>query len=520
MPKILRLPPQLDFSVASARSEHRRAVSALKARAGSRSTTTSKAPTKIELRKKSIHIITSLALILAPSLNARAENKLVPSSKEQIQLSYAPLVKKVSSAVVNIYTKKKVKVQSGFSPFMNDPIFQNFFGNVPGGIITERIENSLGSGVIVKENGLIVTNNHVVAGGTDIRVVLHDKREFDAKIIISDKKTDLALLQIDTRGENLSYLELMDSDSLEVGDIVLAIGNPFGVGQTVTSGIVSALARATVGVSDYEFFIQTDAAINPGNSGGALVNMDGKLAGINSAIYSKSGGNMGIGFAIPANMVATIITNKKGGKIIRPWLGVITQGVTQDIANSLGMKTPSGALLSEITKNSPADKSDLKLGDVVIAVDGHEIEDEHALHFRIATYPIGKEVKFKILRAGKEVELDVRMEAAPETTERDLKKLSGRNLFAGATIANLSPALAEELDIRGAEKGVIVVNVENGNAATLGVRRGDILRQINKTNVNSANQAAELLSDQKIKKWQITIQRGTQLLNIMYSGGF
>lgn len=470
--------------------------------------------------KKILFTLTALAAFIAPAFNADAQIKAVPENKADVVFSYAPLVKKVSPAVVNIYTKKKVKVQSGFSPFMNDPLFQNFFGNVPGGMVTERIENSLGSGVIVKDNGMIVTNNHVISGATDVRVVLHDKREFDAKIIVADPKVDLALLQINTSGEKLSHLDLMDSDTLEVGDMVLAIGNPFGVGQTVTSGIVSALARATVGVSDYEFFIQTDAAINPGNSGGALVNMEGKLAGINSAIFSKSGGNMGIGFAIPANMVATILNNKNGEKIVRPWLGVGSQNVTQDIANSLGMKAPSGALISDITKDSPAQKAGLKTGDVVTSVDGHEIEDEHALQFRIATYAIGREVKFKVLRAGKELEIPVKMEAAPETTARDLKKLEGHNLLSGATIANISPALADELDIQGIDKGVIVVEVAGGNAARLGIAKGDVIRQINKTEITSAAQAAKLLGNTDVLKWQITIQRGRELLNLMYSGRF
>jgi Do/DeqQ family serine protease len=421
--------------------------------------------------------------------------------------------------VVNIYTTKKVKVQSGFSPFMNDPLFQKFFGKIPGGVVTERVENSLGSGVIVKDNGLIITNNHVISGGADIRVILHDKREFDAKIILVDKKTDLALLKIDVGNEKLNYLEPMDSDDLEVGDIVLAIGNPFGVGQTVTSGIVSALARATVGVSDYEFFIQTDAAINPGNSGGALVNMEGKLAGINTAIFSKSGGSQGIGFAIPANMVATVLNNKSG-KVIRPWLGVTTQTITQDISNSLGLRVPHGALLSKIHKNSPALEAGLKVGDVVIAVDNHEIDDEHALNFRIATYAIGSNVKFKILRSNKEKIVDVKMVAPPQVKESDLHKLTGRNLLSGATIADISPAIMLEYDISSAAKGVLITDVENGNAVALGIRKGDILKNVNGDEVTSVKQVKKILTDQKISKWKITLQRGSQLLNIMYSGKF
>lgn len=463
--------------------------------------------------------IFSLIILCAPINEASAISKEVPTSKEQAIFSFAPLVKKASPAVVNIYTKKKVKVQSGFSPFMNDPIFQNFFNNIPGGVVTERVENSLGSGVIVKDNGLIVTNNHVINGSTDVRVVLHDKREFDAKIILADSKTDMALLKIDVGDEKLNYLEIMDSDKLEVGDMILAIGNPFGVGQTVTSGIVSALARTTIGISNYEFFIQTDAAINPGNSGGALVSMDGKLAGINTAIFSKSGGSQGIGFAIPANMVATILNNKNG-KVVRPWLGVTTQAMTNEIATSLGLKAPHGALLSEVSKDSPAENAGLKIGDVIIAIDNHEIEDEHSLNFRVATYAIGAQPKFKILRQNQEKEISVKMEAAPETTMRDLHKLSGHNILSGATIANISPALADELDIKGVDKGVIVTAIENGNAAALGIKKGDILKKVNGTEISSTKQAEKLLVQKDVAKWQIVVQRGGQLLTIMYSGKF
>lgn len=463
--------------------------------------------------------IVAFNYITLSSAPVSAATKEVPNSKEQINLSFAPLVKKASPAVVNIYTKKRVKVQAGISPFFNDPYFSQLFGNMPGGMVTERIENSLGSGVIVKSDGLIVTNNHVIAGGEAIQVVLHDKREYAAKLILTDQKTDLAVLKIDTSGDKLDYLEMMDSDSLEVGDMVLAIGNPFGVGQTVTSGIVSALARATVGISSYEFFIQTDAAINPGNSGGALVNMEGKLAGINTAIVSKSGGSQGIGFAIPANMVATVI-NSNGGKVVRPWLGISAQIMTAEIATSLGLKAPKGALISEVRPNSAAADAGLMVGDVVLMVDNHEIEDENSLNFRIATYSIGSEANFKILRKGEEKIIKVKMKAAPETTKRDFHKLTGHNLLSGATIANLSPALSDELGIKNLDKGVIVVEVKEGNAALLGVKAGDLLLKANEKEITSAKQAESVFSDKKITKWNITVQRGAQIINIMYSGRF
>ena len=265
-------------------------------------------------------IVLALGLTVSLASNALAE-KRTPSSKEQVMLSYAPLVKKAAPAVVNIYTRKVVRTRS-YSPLFDDPFFRRFFGDTLRGVpapTRKRVQNSLGSGVIVDGSGTVVTNHHVIAGADDVTVVLADRREFDAKIIGSDERTDLAVLKIDTAGEVLPSLKFRDSDDIEVGDLVLAIGNPFGVGQTVTSGIVSAIARTNVGISDLGSFIQTDASINPGNSGGALVTMDGRLVGINSAIYSKGGGSVGIGFAIPANMVRTVIDGLLGGgKLVRP----------------------------------------------------------------------------------------------------------------------------------------------------------------------------------------------------------
>ncbi|MEX1147469.1 MAG: trypsin-like peptidase domain-containing protein, partial [Sphingomonadales bacterium] len=239
---------------------------------------------------------------------ATAQERAVPQSQADVQLSFAPVVKAVTPAVVNIYTRRVVRSDPQASPFFDDPFFRRFFGDGPAmGTPRERVQRSLGSGVIVSADGIIVTSHHVIGEADQITVALYDRREFEAEVVLSDESTDLAVLRIDTEGEELPHLELRDSDTLEVGDLVLAIGNPFGVGQTVTSGIVSAVARTNVGVSDYQFFIQTDAAINPGNSGGALVTLDGKLAGINTAIYSRTGGSIGIGFAIPSNMVGSVV---------------------------------------------------------------------------------------------------------------------------------------------------------------------------------------------------------------------
>ena len=298
---------------------------------------------------RSVLVLVIALGVVGAAPDALSEKRL-PTSQAEIHLSFAPLVRKAAPAVVNIFTKKTVRSRS-FSPLFDDPFFRRFFGeNFQFGPRQRRkVQNSLGSGVIVKSDGTIVTNHHVITGADEITVVLSDRTEFDAKILGSDERTDLAILKINPDGRKLPFLPFRDSDDLEVGDLVLAIGNPFGVGQTVTSGIVSALARTQVGINDLNFFIQTDAAINPGNSGGALITLDSKLVGVNSAIYSKGGGSVGIGFAIPANMVRSVLSGiTTTGRIVRPWIGAEGQMVTQDIALSMGLRRPSGVLISSI----------------------------------------------------------------------------------------------------------------------------------------------------------------------------
>ena len=298
-----------------------------------------------------------------------AGQQSVPESRKQLKLSFAPLVKIAAPAVVNIYTRRVIRTRSA-SPLFNDPFFRRFFGD-QFSRERKRVQNSLGSGVLVNSDGLIVTNHHVIDKADEITVVLTDRREFDAEVITRDERTDLAILRIKTEGEKLPFLQLSDSDSLKVGDIVLAIGNPFGVGQTVTNGIVSALARTAQGVTDFGFFIQTDAAINPGNSGGALISLNGRLIGINTAIYSRGGGSNGIGFAIPSNMVATVINGAaQGGKVIRPWLGARGQSIDADIARSLKLPLPSGVIVNTIHDGGPADIAGLRVGDVIITIGG------------------------------------------------------------------------------------------------------------------------------------------------------
>lgn len=448
-----------------------------------------------------------MAMLLSPAA-AQTADRMVPQSRQQVQLSFSPVVKTVAPAVVNIYTSRKVQVQS---PFMNDPLFGHFFRGF--GLNSERTVNSLGSGVIIGADGLVVTSNHVIQGAQEVRVVLNDRRELDGKVVLNDAKSDLALLRIQSpANEQFPYVKLRDSDTLEVGDLVLAIGNPFGVGQTVTSGIISALARTTVGVADYQFFIQTDAAINPGNSGGALVDMQGNLIGVNTAIYSTSGASNGIGFAIPANMVNTVMASAATGstRVIRPWLGVSVQRVTSDIAESMGLARPQGVLLAEVADASPAKQAGLTVGDVIVAVNGYEIADEQGLQFRTATSKIGEYAVFRILRKGQPMETKVRMVAPPEVPARDVRVLTGGHPLDGVTVANLSPAMAAELDLNVMEKGVVVVD-SSGNRL---LRANDIVVQVGADEVKSTEQLQRLLAQER-NGWQIVFKRDGKLLRFM-----
>jgi len=443
--------------------------------------------------------------------------KQAPESRKEIELSFAPLVKRVAPAVVNIYAKHTVRERR--SPFLEDPFFRRFFGDNFLGRPRARIENSLGSGVIVRADGIIITNHHVIKDAEEITVVLADRREFDAKILLDDERTDLAVLHIDNGAENLPFLTFRDSDELEVGDLVLAIGNPFGVGQTVTSGIVSALARAARGISDFSFFIQTDAAINPGNSGGALVTMDGRLVGINTAIYSRSGGSLGIGFAIPSNMVRTVVNSAvKGGKLVRPWFGADGQAVTHDLAASLGLKRPTGVIISKVYPNGPAARAGLRVGDVITAVNGRTVSNPRELRFRIATLELGGTARIDVVRSGREMTLSVPLVAAPEDPPRDITLLRGRHPLAGATVANLSPALAEELSLDHMEKGVIVVAVQRGSlAGRIGLDAGDVVLRVNKADIGTVADLKKALRH-RARQWAISIRRDNRVMSIVIEG--
>lgn len=463
-------------------------------------------------------MLAGLAAINAPSLMAKQLK--VPGSQMEMQLSFAPVVRAAAPAVVNVYVRQRVKQFN--SPLMNDPFFRRFFGNRMKRQ-RGRMQNSLGSGVILRADGLMVTNYHVIKGGEqgEIKVALHDKREFNARIILKDEETDLAVLRINNPGKiKFPYLELENSDELNVGDLVLAIGNPFGVGQTVTSGIISALARTRVGAADYQSFIQTDAAINPGNSGGALVDLKGRLIGINTAIYSRSGGSNGIGFAIPSNMVQLVVNSALEGKRVkRPWLGAKLQGVTSDLASSLGLDRPTGALITNIHKPSPAQIAGLKNGDVILKVGAHEIADPRTFHYRFATHGIGGVVPLTISRRGKILVKEVTLIAAPLTPAPKDRKLRGNHPLSGAHIANLSPGLSEEIDMDEFE-GVVIVDVAPGSyAASIGFRTKDIIVSLNNTPILSVD---DLIGRVRIKHrvWRIEIKRGKRILRMVLPGGY
>jgi len=459
-----------------------------------------------------------LALFFLVSFSgaAHAQQRNVPQGRVEIQLSFAPVVQKSAPAVTNIFAKRVVRTGAE-PPLFRDPMMQRFFGENFGGqfMPRERVQNTLGSGVLVRADGIVVTNNHVIENTTGIRVVLSDRREFDAKVLLSDPHTDLAILKIDTGGEKLPVLEFGDSDAAQVGDIVLAIGNPFGVGQTVTSGIVSATARTQGGVSDYQFFIQTDAAINPGNSGGALVGVDGKLIGVNTAIFSRSGGSIGIGFAIPSNMVKQVVESAfSGGRVVRPWLGASGQGVTQDISQGLGLARPAGVLISNVYPGGPADQAGLTVGDVILKVDDREIADPESLRYRIATAKVGGTVKIEIWRNGAPATLPMQLKPAPEIPPRNPVKLSGNHPLTGITIANLSPAYAEELGLSPGLTGVIITEMPRRSPAVqIGLQPGDILLSIGQDKIQLTGDVVRLTRTAR-DVWEIRIRRGDEVLSV------
>lgn len=430
--------------------------------------------------------------------------RVVPASQAQVQLSYSPVVKQTAPAVVNIFTSRTVQTRS------RGDFFDRMFGmqRAP----RERVENSLGSGVVVRSNGIIVTNAHVVKGADELRVVFGDRREFPAEIIAQDEATDLAILRIDTNGETLQTLAVGSMTEPEIGDIVLAIGNPFGVGQTVTSGIISALGRTNV--SDISSAIQTDAAVNPGNSGGALVNLSGELIGVNTAIFSRSGGSNGIGFAIPAELVSRAVESALSeGRIVRPWIGARTNGVDTTMASALGLDRAKGTVINDLLPDGPADKAGLKRGDVILSIGGTDINDDSGLRFKLATLKRNDKTRVTYMRDGIQKTANLRVDTPQETPARDERKLDGDHPLNGAVIVNMSPALGEELGFDPYLDGVLVLKVERGSVANYNrVQPGDLLTDINGTAVSSTRQIENVLDrEPRDSVWEIEVDRNGRI---------
>jgi len=434
-------------------------------------------------------------------------------------LSFKPIVKKVAPSVVNIYSAKTVRQAPAFAPFFDDPFFRQFFGVPFENIPRERREQSLGSGVIVTEDGYILTNNHVVDGADEIKVALADnKTTYDAKVIGTDPQTDIAVIKIE--GKNLPAITITDSDQLEVGDIVLAIGNPFGVGQTVTMGIVSAKGRGGMGIVDYEDFIQTDASINPGNSGGALVDVAGRLVGINQSIISGSprGGNVGIGFSVPINLARYVMERLiTDGKVTRGYLGVMIQPVTPDLAKEFKLPDNTGALIGEVTKDSPAEVAGLKEGDVIIEFNGKKVTDSRHLRLMVSQTAPGTKAEVKLLRDGKERTLTVKLGELPEggLARSDgrpggLRRSSDADALDGVTVDDLDARTRRQFNIPGHVEGALVVNVEpDSPAAAAGLRPGDVILEINRRRVTNADEAVRVSEQVK----------GNRALLRIWSGG-
>ena len=463
------------------------------------------------------HLIVLLIGVVAalPAAAQQAPISRPTSSRAEIHLTFAPVVKEAAPAVVNVYSRRVVQTRT---PIFNDALLRQFFGNAfPLTVPRQRVLNSLGSGVILDQSGLIVTNDHVIKDAQEISVVLSDRREFPAKVLLADEHLDLAVLKIDVPGEKLPVLPIGDSDKLEVGDLVLAIGNPFGVGQTVTNGIVSGLARTGTGINEFGSFIQTDAPINPGNSGGALVDMNGELVGINTAIFSESGGSIGIGFAIPTGLVRSVLYAVQHGAHVvqQPWLGLVGKNVNAEEATKLGLPRPGGVLVDEVAVDSPAAKAGIAAGDVILAVDGHDIEDPEALRFRLATHHVGTTAQFALWRDGRSHTVTVALIAPPEKPPRDITLLEGREPLAGASIGNLNPAFAEELGLPESRHGVVIASVNPGStAAQLGLRRGDIVAILDRREIADVAQLRDTLATSG-PPWALVIARGNKKFSLV-----
>lgn len=445
--------------------------------------------------KPFLGVIMALGMLLQPAMS-----QTVPQSSSEIALSFAPLVKEASPAVVSIYARRMV--EGRVNPFAEDPFFGSIFGDF--GPRRPQMQNSLGSGVILRSDGLIVSNYHVVEEATDIRVVLADRREFSANVLLADRESDLAVLRLEG-ASGLHALALRDSDSVEVGELVMAIGNPFGVGQTVTSGIVSARERSAASLGRGSF-IQTDAAINPGNSGGALIDVNGLLIGVNTAILSRSGGSNGIGFAIPSNLVVAVLRQAEEGRtrFERPWAGIGGQAVDAQMAEALGLERPGGVVVTALHPQSPFGAAGIMQGDVILVLGGAAVNSPQEVMYRLAVVGPGQEVNVTYSRAGQSRQVSLRLDVAPEGTGAALNISAGG--LAGLSVAEIDPALIAEMGLPLSATGVVVTHVE-GILLRSGLQPGDQIMGINGAPVGSVAEVAEA-ARQRGRGWSLDILRG------------
>ena len=458
-------------------------------------------------------IRTLLAMCLALLATQVSAETRVPQSQAEISLGFAPVVKKASPAVVNIYAK--IVRQGRVNPLFSDPFFQDFFGrgrNVP----RTRVQNSLGSGVILSEDGYVVSNYHVVGTATEIQVITTDRREYSATVVLGDKESDIAILRLEA-AEDLPFLTMRDSDQVEVGELTLAIGNPFGVGQTVSSGIISGLARTGTATGNARgYFIQTDAAINPGNSGGALIDVNGDLIGINTSILTRSGGSNGIGFAIPANLVAEFLRQAKAGNdsFVSPWAGISGQHMSADIAESLGLVFPLGVVISDIHPLSPLAEAGLRVGDVVTHVDGDEVNSPAEMKFRMSVAGVGGTSILTRLRGDERDDVSVALIRAPETPAADETTLDDRTAMPGLTVSRINPAVITKLRLSLSQTGVVVVDAGSYGGRS-GLQPGDVLIRINGAEMTDPGDVVGALTDPG-RRLQFELLRGGRSVSLRF----
>lgn len=459
-------------------------------------------------------LIAALCLLCLP-LPVLAETPVeprVPQDQAEISLSFAPLVREAAPAVVNIYARRVVEARR--SPFADDPFFREFFQDF--GTMRPRVQNSLGSGVILSDDGIVVSNYHVVGQATDISVVLNDRREFSAKVLLADEQSDLAILQLED-ADAMPHLSLRDSDTVEVGELVLAIGNPFGIGQTVSSGIVSGLARSGMATGNMRgYFIQTDAPINPGNSGGALIDVEGRLIGINTSILTRSGGSNGIGFAIPSSLVQQFVDQARDGqaRFQRPWAGLTGQGVDADLSESLGLALPGGVVIADMHPASPFGAAGLEVGDVILAVDGQPVNSAPEMIFRMAVRGIGARAGVTYVRGGEELEAEVDLITPPDLPPREETTLGRREVLDGLTLARINPAVREEMGLAEGVDGVVVLT-PGDIGARLGLRSGDIVLAVGRVAVEAPGDVADILR-RASGRVAIQIQRGGRRIALRF----